>query len=139
QKQCIFEYAGADPRLMDAVHEWVQANGGLTDRLAQNYRSRPELVRAVSALFAGAFASHGLTAEDVECKAARSPKVELKALPALGLFRFAAKRDDSTSIAQGVARLLAAPSETPVLDRRTGEPRPLQPSDVAILVATNSE
>ena len=44
RKQCIFEYAGADPRLMDDVTRWVARTGGTQDQLENNWRSRPELV-----------------------------------------------------------------------------------------------
>ena len=36
--------AGADPQLMDSVIRWVADNGGATQQLEHNYRSRPELV-----------------------------------------------------------------------------------------------
>ncbi|HEX3852347.1 MAG TPA: UvrD-helicase domain-containing protein, partial [Polyangiaceae bacterium] len=51
RKQCIFEYAGADPALMEAVTDWAAQSGGEREFLAHNYRSRPELVEASSALF----------------------------------------------------------------------------------------
>src|SRR5690606_18466805 len=59
RKQCIFEYAGADPSLMEAVSHWVEEAGGQTEMLVNNYRSRPELVELVSACFSRAFAVHG--------------------------------------------------------------------------------
>jgi ATP-dependent helicase/nuclease subunit A len=42
-------------------------------------------------------------------------------------------------LAQGVARLLAAPEQTPVLDRTTGEVRALCTGDIAVLVYSNAE
>ena len=59
RKQCIFEFAGADPTLMEAVTAWAATEGGATEQLPSNYRSRPELVTACSRLFAAAFARHG--------------------------------------------------------------------------------
>jgi ATP-dependent helicase/nuclease subunit A len=41
RKQCIFEFAGADPQLMDSVTRWVADNGGSSEQLPFNYRSRP--------------------------------------------------------------------------------------------------
>lgn len=140
QKQCIFEYAGADPALMDAVHGWVVEQGGRTEVLETNHRSRPELVRAVSELFSGAFASHGLDPEQVRCVAGRKSNAALDALPAIGVFQVSSKRGaELPAVARGVARLLAAPDTTPVLDRRTGAVRPVRPSDIAVLVASNRE
>jgi ATP-dependent exoDNAse (exonuclease V) beta subunit len=121
QKQCIFEYAGADPTLMDAVHRWVKEQGGKTEVLAQNHRSRPELVRAVSTLFAGAFATHGLAPEEVACEPARERAVGLDELPAFGVFHVSAKRGaEVPGIARGIVQLLESPAATPVLDPRTG-------------------
>ena len=59
RKQCIFEFAGADPTLMEALTKWVADEGGRSEQLPSNYRSRPELVDACSRLFAAAFARHG--------------------------------------------------------------------------------
>ena len=138
RKQCIFEYAGADPVLMDAVGGWVEREGGSRDRLAENRRSRPELVEACSALFAEAFASHGLAREEVVVRAHRVPEEGLAALPAFGLWTLASRKADSAeALAEGVRRLLDAPNEYPVLDRPTREVRPARAGDVAILVATN--
>ncbi|WP_219827707.1 hypothetical protein [Salmonella enterica] len=65
RKQCIFEYAGADPALMDAVASWVEQAGGTRDRLRDNHRSRPELVAMCSALFATALEQHGFSRDEV--------------------------------------------------------------------------
>src|SRR5690606_30341468 len=43
------------------------------------------------------------------------------------------------AVATGVARMLVSPDETLVLDRSTGQVRALEPGDIAVLVATNSE
>src|ERR1019366_554846 len=59
RKQCIFEFAGADPTLMEALAKWVDDEGGTIQQLPMNRRSRPELVDACSHLFAAAFARHG--------------------------------------------------------------------------------
>ena len=139
RKQCIFEYAGADPILMDAVTEWVGRNGGRPDRLNANHRSRPELVRACSEVFAAALAHHGFTREEVIVAPVRPALEALEALPPFGFWALDVKNasDDAEAVSEGVRRLLAAPHATPVLDRVTKEVRPLRPSDVAVLVATN--
>jgi ATP-dependent exoDNAse (exonuclease V) beta subunit len=138
RKQCIFEYAGADPILMDAVTEWVGRNGGRPDRLNANHRSRPELVRACSEVFAAALARHGFTREEVIVAPVRPALEALEALPPFGFWALDVKNasDDAEAVSEGVRRLLAAPHATPVLDRVTKEVRPLRPSDVAVLVAT---
>ncbi|MBX3259467.1 MAG: UvrD-helicase domain-containing protein [Labilithrix sp.] len=139
RKQCIFEYAGADPILMDAVTGWVEREGGARDRLSDNHRSRPELVHACSELFAAALAQHGFTREEVVVRPRRPARDELAELPPIALWALdvANKGDDAEAVADGVRRTLEAPHTTPVLDRATGEVRPVRPGDVAILVTTN--
>jgi ATP-dependent helicase/nuclease subunit A len=141
RKQCIFEYAGADPLLMDAVAGWVTAAGGQQDALSVNYRSRPELVEACSELFAAALARHGFARGEVVVAANRTTPSSLASLPPLGLWAVEAsnKDQDAAALAAGVARMLAAPSSTPVVDRTTKEVRAVRPGDVAVLVATNKE
>ncbi len=141
-KQCIFEYAGADPSLMDAVIHWVRRSGGTPDRLTTNHRSRPSLVELCNAVFSGALARYGVPAEDVRVGAHRSAadEAELGRLPAMGLFYFdGAQQRQAESLAAGISRLLARPEETMVRDPVHGALRPVEPHDIAVLVATNSE
>ena len=83
RKQCIFEYAGADPLLMDAVASWVATSGGQQDALTVNYRSRPELVLACSELFASALKRHGFTRDEVVVTAKRETPSEAREAPAV--------------------------------------------------------
>jgi ATP-dependent helicase/nuclease subunit A len=140
-KQCIFEYAGADPALMDATVRWVEKCGGRTDRLTDNWRTRRDLVDVCSALFETAFAAHGVAAEDVRVKARRDVPEKLAKLPPLGVWSLETKNkgDDAVAIAEGVRRMLAQPHRTPVVDRATGKARSVRAGDIAILVATNTE
>ncbi len=140
RKQCIFEYAGADPELMDSVGEWVTQEGGRTEVLNQNFRSRPELVRATSVVFSRAFQLHGVPSQEVVCEAHRSPLPALHPLPPFGVWYLRTKRhSEAEAVAEGIERMLSKPVETPVLDRSTGRVRALQPGDIAVLVATNRE
>jgi ATP-dependent helicase/nuclease subunit A len=141
RKQCIFEFAGADPTLMEALSKWVDDEGGKTEQLPYNRRSRPELVDACSHLFAAAFARHGYRAGEVDVKAARLTPGGLSSLPPMGLWALEGKNQDAEAdaIAEGVRRLIEAPRLTPVVDRATDEVRDLRPGDIALLVATNAE
>jgi len=140
RKQCIFEYAGADPTLMEAVADWVGRNGGATEVLGKNYRSRPELVLPISHLFASAFAVHGVPRDQVATEPVRLSLPEQAALPAFGVWWLGASRGkEALAIAEGVRRLLEQPAETPVVDRQRGDVRALRAGDVAVLVATNLE
>ena len=139
RKQCIFEYAGADPALMEAVVGWAGAGGGRVEHLERNYRSRAELVDSCSALFVRAFAPHGMVAGDVVVTAARSAAAGLG--PPAGVWWLLGKNkdDDAEALAAGVRRLLDAPGATRVVDRATERVRDVRAGDVAILVATNAE
>ncbi len=141
RKQCIFEFAGADPSLMEAVTKWAADSGGQTPQLDSNWRSRPELVEACSTLFAAAFARHGYRPDEVVVKAERTTPKRLAALPPVGLWRLEATNHAqcAAALAEGVRRLLEAPSDTPVVDRATHATRDLRAGDVAVLVATNKE
>ena len=141
RKQCIFEFAGADPTLMEAVTKWVHDEGGRAEQLPLNRRSRPELVDACSHLFGAAFARHGYGAGEVDVKAARATPAALEALPPMGLWTLDVtnQEDEAEAMAEGVRRLVEAPDQTPVVDRATNEVRDLRPGDVALLVATNAE
>lgn len=137
RKQCIFEYAGADPALMDSVARWTLQSGGQGERLEHNYRSRPELVQLTSSLFAAAFVAQGYAAEEVVTSPARPTHAALEPLPPVGLWWL--EGNDAQALACGVARLLQVPEQTPVLDRATGIPRPVRPGDIAVLVYSNAE
>ena len=141
RKQCIFEYAGADPMLMDAVASWVTESGGQRDVLNVNRRSRPELVEACSELFAAALSRHGFTRDEVVVSASRATPPELAVLPPFGLWAIEATnvKDHASALASGVARMLADASSTPVVDRTTKDVRAVRPGDIAVLVATNAE
>lgn len=151
RKQCIFEYAGADPALMDVVTQWVREHGGETEVLGNNYRSRPELVHATSALFAAAFASgshaiaegataSGVVVDEVSTTPRRPAHEALAALPPLGVWYCSGPRNrELPAVADGVERLLQTPQATPVMDRVTQRHRPIRPGDIAVLVATNRE
>jgi ATP-dependent helicase/nuclease subunit A len=140
RKQCIFEFAGADPQLMDSVTRWVAENGGASEQLPFNYRSRPELVSLCSELFSRALAPHGYTREEVAVLPRREVPAELDRLAPLGIFSLSSTsvEKDATAIARGIQRLLRSPPDTPIVDRHTGQVRPLQAGDIAVLVRTNA-
>jgi ATP-dependent helicase/nuclease subunit A len=141
RKQCIFEYAGADPELMEAVTEWARAAGGKVDHLPHNWRSRPELVECCNTLFAAALARHGFSEDEVRTAPKRTTAAKLQTLPPLGFWALGSTNaeQDAEALAEGVRRMLASPGNTPVHDRTTGEIRDVRPGDIAVLLATNAE
>ena len=140
RKQCIFEFAGSDPSLMEAVTTWA-GSAGTVQQLEHNWRSRPALVAACTHLFSGAFARHGFDAREVTVSPKRGEPPELASLPPFGVWSIAAgnKAQEATALAEGVRRFLADPAASPVMDRTTGRVRNVRPGDIAILVASNAE
>lgn len=141
RKQCIFEFAGADPRLMQQVLRWAAQQGGTTRQLETNYRSRAELVRFCSHVFSQALSGYGYAPREVTVGAHRTEAPEQQVLPVLGRWQLVAKSQPlaTVCVARGVQRLLQDPAATPIVDRQTDEVRELRPGDVAILVRTNAE
>src|SRR5690606_33664975 len=83
RKQCIFEFAGADPRLMQRVLRWTEREGGTASQLDKNYRSRPELIRFCNEVFTRALARHDYTPHEVAVAAHRTEEPEQSELPVL--------------------------------------------------------
>lgn len=142
-KQCIFDWSGADPGLVDGLLRQVALEGGRAERLSTNYRSRPGLVRLSSEVFARAFATIDMRAEDVvvePCEARVTIEPELASLPPLGLARLAAgakSSEKAEQLARIVAAILEVPERTPIVDRHTGRVRPVRAGDVALLLRDN--
>jgi ATP-dependent helicase/nuclease subunit A len=136
RKQCIFEYAGADPVLMDRVAQWVAREGGDRDCLDANYRSRPELVEACSEIFTAALERYGLKRDEIGVRTGREA-APLGDLPPFGVWCLECSNaeKDAACIAEGVRRLLSDGIE--VIDRARKTKRPVRAGDVAVLVATN--
>ena len=144
-KQAIYGFRGSDPALMDAVLASVAPERMPT--LGVTYRARPELVQIFNDLFVPAFARDlGLERKDVELRANRplnaalpvplefwvlsSGEVKNNGLP---------KQPDNVpaarALAEGVVQLLA--NSNRIEDRDSGQLRPLQLRDIAILCRTN--
>lgn len=137
RKQCIFEYAGADPDLMEAVAHWAEESGGDAERLSTNYRSRPELVELCSRVFATVLARDGIAPEAVTTVADRRSDAGLSDLPPLGVWWLEGRA--LPALAAGIAALLAEPVSTPIVDPRSGATRPVRPGDIAVLVYSNAD
>lgn len=155
QKQAIYGFRGTDPALMGtALRELERPSdaalvdrtvaellrSGRTEALTQSWRSRPELVRLTSDVFAKAFDSHGMPEQLVRIEpgrpdepAALGPVVEQWPLV---IPNGARTTDYPAALASAVQRLLADPTVR-VRDRVTGEARPLRPGDVALLARSH--
>jgi ATP-dependent helicase/nuclease subunit A len=111
QKQAIFGFRGTDPALMDAaLAALLERHGASAQKtLAHSYRSRPELVRLTSDVFAPAFKPYGIPSERVRLE----PAPEIEAIPdALGpvveIWRLGGrvKDEQSASLASAVRELI---------------------------------
>ena len=144
-KQAIYGFRGSDPALMDAVLASVTSERMQT--LGITYRARPELVQIFNDLFIPAFARElGLTRKDVELRANRS---SITALPVPlefwvlssgevkknGMPKRPTNAQAAQALAEGVVQLLA--NSNRIEDRDSGQLRPLQLRDIAILCRTN--
>jgi ATP-dependent helicase/nuclease subunit A len=144
-KQAIYGFRGSDPTLMDAVLANVASERMQT--LGITYRARPELVQIFNDLFISAFARDlGLPREDVELRANRSLNaalpvpLEFWVLSSGQVIKHGRPRQPTNpqaaqALAEGVVQLLANLSR--IEDRDSGQLRPLQLRDIAILCRTN--
>jgi superfamily I DNA/RNA helicase len=138
QKQSIFGFRGSDPELMNAAIDTI-LGGRKPKTLPKSWRSRPELVRVTSELFARAFPKHGIPAERVRLEPAKDkeaaglgPVIE-RWYPAPAGRK---KRDKTAALAAGIKALLEEGTVL-VRDRLTGEARKVEARDVAVLCRTN--
>ena len=132
-KQSIYGFRGADPDLMSAVVTRVTAAGNEPEILAQSWRSRPELVAYVNALFVPAFANT-LASEQVQLTPAREM---ILTGPAVACWRLSgrnkARRADA--LASGIRELMT--SGRTVIDKHSSTERALAYGDIAVLCRTH--
>jgi ATP-dependent helicase/nuclease subunit A len=143
-KQAIFDFQGSDPLLMQAALDYA-LDGRDPKVLSRSYRSRRELVRFCSDVFAPAFAAHGVPEHQVRLEAAVEEPEELVPQHVLELWPWSdakvkgVKSKEEHAIAAGVEQLLA--DGLLVRDQRrpdhTLTTRPAQRRDVAVLARTN--
>jgi len=140
QKQAIYGFRGTDPGLMDATVEAIEARAGADalETLEYSWRSRAELVRITSDVFAPAFDAQGIPAARVRL----TPEPSTADPDALGavveVWRFTArlKEEEARALATAVREMLSD-GAVRVRDLVTGEARSPRPADVAILCRTN--
>lgn len=136
QKQAIYGFRGTDPALMDAAIAAVL--GGQEPRtLGKSHRSRPELVRVTSDLFAPSFARHGLPETRVRLEPAEpNEPAGLGSIAERWVLVGRNQGQRQAEVAALVRQMLGDP-EVRVRDRVTGEARRVRPGDVAVLSCKN--
>lgn len=132
-KQAIYGFRGSDTELMQAIIQALPGLGGTKEVLPSSWRSRPELVKIVNAVFSHAF-ENSLPKEEVELKAER--KASLSG-PALANWILGGKNAglEASALASGVHKLVA--SGYTVHDKPSDTLRPVRFGDVAILSRSN--
>jgi len=143
-KQSIYGFRGADPALMQAI---ITASGGVKDEniLKKSWRSRPDIVHAVNAIFTKAFTE--LPAEQVVLSPAFTPP----ALPeggvsaALQHWHFRSEIDErrppgspwmENCIADQISTFLER--KPLIYNKKRTETRVVRPGDIAVLCRNNS-
>lgn len=129
-KQSIMGFQGADPRLSMAL---AAANPQAIRPLDRNWRSTPAVMDFVNAVGAGLFGAGYNRLEPT-----RRP-IDGPALEVLNITKGRGTRTGSKPqehVAERIATLLSAAEI--ITDRKTGAPRPVRPSDVALLVCRHS-
>lgn len=146
-KQSIYRFRGAAPKVFRDLRGKVKKAGRLP--LTTNFRSQPEVLHFVNALFCDTFTTDGDQYERLcpsRKQATDPPAIEFlwtitpnknnKGVP--GAMR-EARRQEAKSIACRLRNLLDNTTECPVVDKHTQQPRRLEPGDVAILFRTLSD
>ncbi len=140
-KQSIYGFRGADPALMKAI---IEATGGVQDSniLKQSWRSRPDIVHAVNAIFTRAFPD--TPKEQVVLEPALKEHTSLA--PALQHWHFLSALDENKVpgkpwIQNCIADQIGVMLERKVLinNKKTKEIRPVRPGDIAVLCRDNRD
>jgi ATP-dependent helicase/nuclease subunit A len=146
-KQAIYGFRGSDPELMNAAVQLVRGRGGLTPPLNVTYRARPELARFINRVFVPPFGrALGLASDEVALRPDRVEHPELTPpleqwllssgqIGATGKPKAPTNAQAAAALAEGVAQLLVGGYQ--VEDKPTGNMRPLEMRDVALLCRTN--
>src|SRR4051794_36036659 len=142
-KQSIYRFRGAEPAVFHELRQKVKEKGRLP--LTLNFRSQPEVLNFLNALFCDTFRSEHEVYEKLRPK--RKQLTEPPAVEFLWTITpdknnhksgtaQQARRQEARSIACRLRQLIDDPKTKPVVDKETKTPRPLQLSDIAILFRT---
>ena len=142
-KQSIYRFRGAVPPEFLKLRGQVPETGRL--QLTRNFRSQPGVLHFVNALFHDTFDDYEALIPN-RAAATDAPAVEfLWTTPAADQPKARgnveeARRQEAIAIARRLRELMAEGcTETPVVDKTTGQPRRLRPADVAILFRALSD
>lgn len=136
-KQAIFGWRDADSRLMGALIEDAEATGVPSDTLDTNYRSHPDLVAFVNDFFEPLFTKQGQALPRVRAEGLHKAKGVPSPNPRLELLIESSRKwySEPASYLSRVRTLIEQGTE--ILDRSTGELRPMRWGDIAVLTRNN--
>lgn len=132
-RQGIYAFRGADSRLLAALEDVETRAGRAVQRLEKNWRSRPELVVLVNAIFERLFPRVGLAYTPLTAAGPHVQKAIAKAEPCVDVL------EAKPEVVLARIREILSDVSFLILDRRTEELRRALPGDVAILCRTNAQ
>lgn len=133
-KQAIYGFRGSDTELMQSILDQLPVLGGCKEVLTASWRSRPDLVRLVNAVFGHAFASC-MAKKEVELQHIRSDQ-----LPGAPIMNWILGGENVTqeasALAGGIRKLLE--SRYQVNQKGTAASRDVRLGDIAVLARSNT-
>lgn len=140
QKQAIYGFRGTDPGLMDAAVSALETRAGAEalETLEHSWRSRAELVRLTSDVFASAFEAQGIPESRVRLVPSRFTPDPDSLGSVVEVWTLDAKNNsqEAAALAAAVSRVLSD-ERVLVRDLVTDAPRRPRPADIAILCRSN--
>jgi ATP-dependent helicase/nuclease subunit A len=134
-KQAVYGFRGADPELMHAVIREIETSGGRIEVLPDSWRSRPGLVRYANEVFVPAFDS--LLSEDKVILNPKRKEIAKQTVVETWILEGSNKELIDGSLSVGIAKLME--SGHVIIDKSTGEQRPVRYGDIAVLSRTNKK
>lgn len=132
-KQGIYGFRSADSTLFAALLERA-ASGPGAETLDRSRRSRPELVRFANGMFSALLPTAGMRFDAIGAENAYTQGALPVAAPCVDVLWHGRPHLSQSRVTPGVARVRALLAEgRSVLDRATGEPRPMRAGDIAVL------
>lgn len=143
-KQSIYRFRGAQPKVFEAYRERIPAEGRLA--LTENFRSRPEIIAFVNALFAGVYpdpddrlvpdpqagGSAGEAAVEFLWPASNPTSDKLADRNKANKSPFSSRKAEAFRIACRIKNLIV--ENRLIRDRETRTERAVRPADIALLL-----
>ena len=143
EKQSIYRFRRADITTYERAADLMRSQGALVCSLTTNFRSRPELVAFINDRLPALLpreAAGSVLEPDPQIPASDAPPVHVLEYAGANGEKLLAKDGrniEGAAIASYVRWLLA--SSTQVRDPATGEPRPIEPGDIAVLAPSTPQ